>query len=226
MISTFFIFLLFSCATSFGVYHKVKKDETLYRISILYGTNVDKLKETNNIADETQLRVGEYLWIPDVKAPRKQNNSKVAHSKPKKGNVEIESGDKSVPAVSSSKFNWPAKGVVTSKFGKRWGKMHEGIDIGCPEGTPVFASSAGKVIFSGEKGGYGVVIIIQHPGEWFTIYAHNSKNLIKQGQSVKKGQKIAISGQTGRASGPHLHFEIRKGVKPVDPLKYLPKAAP
>ena len=204
----------------------MKKGETLYRISKLYGTNVDKLKETNNIADETQLRVGEYVWIPDVKAPTTQNNSKVARSKPKKDNVEIESRDKSVSVVSSSKFNWPAKGVVTSKFGKRWGKMHEGIDIGCPEGTPVYASSAGKIIFSGKKGGYGVVIIIQHPGEWFTIYAHNSKNLIGQGQSVKKGQKIAISGQTGRATGPHLHFEIRKGVKPVDPLKYLPKTAP
>ena len=208
------------------MYHKVKKGETLYGISKLYGTNVDKLKESNNIADETQLSVGEYVWGPDVKGPQSQNGSKVAHSETKKDNGKIKSVEDSVPAVSSSKFNWPAKGVVTSKFGKRWGKMHEGIDIGCPEGTPVFASSEGKVIFSGEKGGYGTVIIIQHPGEWFTIYAHNSKNIAGQGQNVKKGQKIALSGQTGRATGPHLHFEIRKGVKPVDPLKYLPKAAP
>lgn len=222
--------MIFSCAAPFGVYHKVKKGDTLYRISKQYGTNVDKLKENNNIADETQLRVGEYLWIPDVKAPKNQTDSKTAHSNVKKDN----GGTKGVvkpekdyaPKASSSKFNWPAKGVVTSKFGKRWGKMHEGIDIGCPKGTPVFASSSGKVIFSGEKGGYGIVIIIQHPGEWFTIYAHNSKNLVGQGQNVKKGQKIALSGQTGRASGPHLHFEIRKGVKPADPLKYLPKAAP
>jgi len=70
------------------------------------------------------------------------------------------------------------------------------------------------------------VIIIQHPEEWITIYAHNSKNLVHQGQIVKKGQKIAASGQSGRASGPHLHFEIRKGVKPLNPLNYLPKTAP
>jgi len=220
------MFISFSCAAPFGVYHKVKKGETLYRIAKQYDTNVDKLRESNNIADETQLRVGEYVWVPDVKAPKGKSDSKVVHSKPKKVNGKKKSVDNSVPAVSSSKFIWPAKGVVTSKFGKRWGKMHEGIDIGCPQGTPVFASTPGKVIFSGTKGGYGTVLIIQHPGEWFTIYAHNSKNLVGQGQSVKKGQKIALSGQTGRASGPHLHFEIRKGVKPVDPLKYLPKTAP
>ena len=101
------------------MYHKVKKGETLYGISKLYGTNVDKLKESNNIADETQLSVGEYVWVPDVKGPQSQNGSKVAHSETKKDNGKIKSVEDSVPAVSSSKFNWPAKGVVTSKFGKR-----------------------------------------------------------------------------------------------------------
>ena len=214
-------FLIFSCAATFGVYHRVKKGDTLYDISKLYGTSVDKLMENNNIADKNLLNVGEYIWISDVKAPKIQAGSTTINS-----NTKQEPEQDGASQVSPSNFIWPSKGVLTSKFGKRWGRMHEGIDIGCPEGTPIFAANNGKVIFSGQKGGYGKVIIIQHSGNWFTVYAHASKNLVGEGQTVKKGQKISLSGNTGRSTGPHLHFEIRKGAKPVDPLKYLPKTAP
>ncbi|MBP7434012.1 M23 family metallopeptidase [bacterium] len=216
---------MFSCADPYGIYHKVKKGETLYRISRIYDTDVDKLKKTNNITDETKLKVGDYVFVPGVKAPAMWDGTSADdHS-----NVKKEDSGKTIPSEKSakksapSKFIWPAEGVVTSTFGNRWGTKHEGIDIGCPEGTPVYASAAGKVIFSGERGGYGLVIIIQHPDDWFTIYAHNSKNLAAQGADVKQGDKIALSGKTGRATGPHLHFEIRQGVKPLDPIEFLPK---
>lgn len=216
---------MFSCADPYGVYHRVKKGETLYKISRMYGTDVDKLKKNNNIADETKLQVGDYVFVPGVKAPLTWDAAADDHSKVKeKGSAPVASSETSAKKKSApSKFIWPAEGVLTSKFGNRWGKKHEGIDIGCPEGTPIYASAAGKVIYSGERGGYGQVIIIQHPNDWFTIYAHNSKNLAPQGKEVKQGEKIALSGKTGRATGPHLHFEIRQGVKPLDPLDFLPK---
>lgn len=227
LISLLFILLVVSCAASFGIYHKIKKGETLYSISRLYKTEVDKLKEINNIADETKLSEGDYIFIPDVKAPAEDNTGTAVLSKEKNEGSDsvkkIESTEKSSAKASSSKFIWPAKGVVTSTFGVRWGNKHEGIDIGCPEGTQVFAAASGKVIFSGERGGYGLVIIIQHGSDLFTIYAHNSKILTSQGAEVKQGEHIALSGKTGRATGPHLHFEVRQGVKPVDPLEYLPK---
>ena len=127
------------------------------------------------------------------------------------------------PTVS---YIWPVKGTLTSKFGIRGEKQHKGIDIGSPEGTPVYAAADGKVVLSNESGDYGLLIIIQHPDNSFTVYAHNSKNLVKDGSSVKQGDKIAEVGQTGGATGPHLHFEIRIGAKPVDPLLYLPKMVP
>ena len=99
------VFLIFSCAAPFGVYHKVKRGETLYGISKQYGTNVDKLKENNNIGDETQLSVGEYLWIPDVKAPKMQTSNKAAHSNVKKKDRSGKATKSFAPKASPSKFN-------------------------------------------------------------------------------------------------------------------------
>ena len=118
-------------------------------------------------------------------------------------------------------FAPPLEGKITSKFGIRRGRRHNGIDIKAPEGTPVRASESGKVIFSGYIRGYGNVIIIKHKGGWYTVYAHNKYNVVKKGEWVKKGQVIAYVGRTGRATAPHLHFEIRRGKKPVNPLRYI-----
>ena len=243
------IFLLFfsvSCAAPFGVYHKVKKNETLYSIAKLYGTSVDKLEKNNNIADAKKIMPGDYIFVPGVAAPLDMNGKAVAApsnaKKEENRNVkEVQSvktaanSSAKAPSQTSAKvkpskpgkFIWPVEGVVTSKFGARWGKNHSGIDIGAPEGTPIYASAAGKVVFVGEKSGYGLLIIISHSnGSSFTIYAHNSKNLVKQNAEVKQGEKIALVGQTGRATGPHLHFEIRIESKAVDPLEHLPKTVP
>lgn len=114
-----------------------------------------------------------------------------------------------------------SRGYITSGFGWRWGRQHSGIDVGIPIGTPVTASDGGVVTFSGTKGGYGKVIIIDHGANMSTLYAHNSKLYVRKGEKVFKGQTIAASGNTGRSTGPHLHFEIRKNNVPVNPTGYI-----
>ena len=120
---------------------------------------------------------------------------------------------------------WPVKGgTLTSRFGTRNGKNHHGIDIGARRGTAIRAASGGKVEFSGwGPTGYGLMIIIKHPGNLTTVYAHNSRNLVKKGNKVKRGQMIARVGKTGRASGPHVHFEVRNDAHAKNPLLYLKK---
>lgn len=113
------------------------------------------------------------------------------------------------------------RGVVTSEFGWRWGRRHNGIDIGMPIGTDIKAADGGVVTFSGTKGGYGKCIIIDHGANLETRYAHNSKLYVKKGDKVFKGQTIAASGNTGVSTGPHLHFEIRKNGTPINPREYL-----
>jgi murein DD-endopeptidase MepM/ murein hydrolase activator NlpD len=114
-----------------------------------------------------------------------------------------------------------AGGHYTSGFGYRWGRLHKGVDWGCPTGTTVYASCAGTVIQATYSGGYGNVVVISHPDGRMTRYAHNSKLLVKVGQYVEQGQSIALSGSTGRSTGPHVHFELYINGSAVNPLKYI-----
>ncbi len=125
------------------------------------------------------------------------------------------------PRIGTGSLQRPSRGKVTSEFGRRWGNRHEGIDIGMPVGSEVKAADGGKVIFSGQKGAYGLCIIIDHGGNIETLYGHNSKLLVKKGDKVFKGQAIAKSGNTGRSTGPHLHFEVRVNGTPVNPRKHV-----
>jgi murein DD-endopeptidase MepM/ murein hydrolase activator NlpD len=129
------------------------------------------------------------------------------------------SGGASVP--SSSGFIWPVSGPVTSTFGMRWGRMHEGIDIAATSGTPIRAPASGTVISAGWLGGYGNLIVIDHGGGLATAYAHMSGYAASSGQPVAQGQTIGFVGSTGHSTGPHLHFEVRVNGAPVDPLGYL-----
>lgn len=113
------------------------------------------------------------------------------------------------------------RGVVTSEFGWRWGRRHNGIDIGLATGSDVKAADGGVVVFSGTKGGYGKCVIIDHGANLRTLYAHNNKLYVRKGDKVFKGQTIAASGNTGVSTGPHLHFEIQKNGTPVNPRNYL-----
>ena len=121
----------------------------------------------------------------------------------------------------------PVSGKITSPFGMRKHPIthirtiHKGVDIDADTGDPILAAGSGKVIYSGLSGGYGKHVIIDHGNGFKTIYGHSSKLLVKVGQIVKKGQKIALVGSTGRSTGPHLHFEIRIANTAVDPVKYV-----
>lgn len=112
-------------------------------------------------------------------------------------------------------------GRYTSGFGRRWGRMHKGVDWACPTGTTVYASCGGTVIQASYNGGYGNNVVISHPDGRMTRYAHNSKLLVHVGQQVEQGEPIALSGSTGRSTGPHVHFEIYINGSAVDPLKYI-----
>ena len=116
---------------------------------------------------------------------------------------------------------WPANGAVSSPYGMRWGRLHAGIDIPLPEGTPLRAADGGSVAIAGWVGGYGNYTCIQHSGSLSTCYGHQSSIGVSVGQSVSQGQVIGHSGNTGNSTGPHLHFEVRINGSPVDPLGYL-----
>jgi murein DD-endopeptidase MepM/ murein hydrolase activator NlpD len=124
-------------------------------------------------------------------------------------------------APSAAGLIWPVNGPVTSGFGLRWGRMHEGIDIAAPMGTPIWAAAAGTVIHSGWLGGYGYLVVVDHGNGLSTAYGHASALLVAVGQEVSQGETIALVGSTGHSNGPHLHFEVRVNGVAVDPLLYL-----
>jgi murein DD-endopeptidase MepM/ murein hydrolase activator NlpD len=123
-------------------------------------------------------------------------------------------------------FGWPTAGVLTSRFGRRWGKMHKGIDIAGPIGTPINSAAAGTVVFAGWQGGYGNLVEIKHADGTTTRYGHNSRLMVSVGQTVAQGQQVSEMGSTGHSTGSHLHFEIRpNGGDAVNPITHLPKIA-
>jgi len=230
------LLLAIGCAESYGIYHRVREKETLQTISVRYQVDIDKLRAANTLGPTDEVKPGDYLFIPGVKGPLEETVPSQEKTKPVEGKT-VPTGraalgvthgavGKDLTAAGKAKFDWPVRGVVTSLFGMRGDSPHEGIDISVPEGTLVTAAGDGKVIFAADHGAYGLVVIIQHADNDFTVYAHNSKILVQEGQTVKQGEKIALSGSTGRSSGPHLHFEVRIGAKPQDPLQFLPRAAP
>lgn len=130
-------------------------------------------------------------------------------------------GTKVKPSRGDGKFHMPSAGTFSSPFGERWGRLHAGIDIATPIDTPVHTSDHGRVVFVGIKSGYGKCVIVDHGNGYRTLYGHLNGFVAKEGDIVVKGEEIAKSGNTGRSTGPHLHFEIHKGGEPVNPLSYL-----
>lgn len=122
-------------------------------------------------------------------------------------------------------YIWPAKGVLTSGYGRRWGRMHKGVDIAAPIGTPIVAAAPGEVISAGwNSGGYGNLVKVKHPDGSVTLYAHNSRILVRRGQMVGQGDLIAEMGSTGFSTGPHLHFEVHpNGRGAANPIAFLPR---
>jgi len=192
--------------------HRVAAGETFFHIAHEYDVPVDELMKANHISDPRSLSVGQALVIP--RAPTVEPEPKTSKGR--------RAARKAEPVGrSGGVLDWPLHGVLYARFGTKGGDPHEGIDLAAPSGTPVKAAAAGTVIFAGEQEGYGLIAIVQHPDGLITLYAHNRDLRVKTGQTVRDGQVLATVGESGRTSGPHLHFEVRKGGKPVDPLLFL-----
>lgn len=234
-------------APSAGV-HIVAPGETLHSIARTYGKSVLALAKANNIAPDTMVRIGDRIVIPNMGAaastppapamPRAEApapppaNSNLAtagspHSawvaEPAAPTEQPGSLKSAEPAGGLPSFRWPVRGRVIAAFGpKPSGVQNDGIDLAVPEGTPVKAAEDGVVAYAGnELKGYGNLVLLRHNNGFVTAYAHASEILVKKGDTVRRGQVIAKSGQTGNVSSPELHFEIRKGSTPVDPAQYL-----
>ena len=179
------------------IIYYVKKGESLWSISREYNVKLEAIIAANSITDASKISAGQQLRIPNVPGAR----SNICN------------------------FIWPVRGRITSPYGMRVisGRkdFHAGIDIGGPTGTNIVAAESGRVSYAGYMRGFGNVIILSHDGGYSTVYGHNSVNLVKKGQYVNKGSIIGKLGSTGNATGPHLHFEIRSGGNPVNPLSYL-----
>jgi murein DD-endopeptidase MepM/ murein hydrolase activator NlpD len=203
-----------------GVVHVVKRGETVYRIARAYGVAPADLLEENGIVDPTQVSVGTELFVPGASRVVDLAETTGAPSAPGRPAPSGEPERAATPG--RARLGWPLKGVLYSRYGVRSGRRHDGIDLSAPEGTKIGAAAPGAVIYAGEQAGYGSIIILRHLGGLVTLYAHCSALLVEEGATVRAGQPIARVGQTGRTSGPHLHFEVREGTRPRNPLLFLP----
>jgi len=179
------------------IIYYVKKGENLWSISREYNVKIEAIIAANNITNASKISTGQQLRIPNVPGARSNIGN----------------------------FIWPVRGRVTSPFGARVlngrKEFHSGIDIGAPNGTNIVAAESGLVSYAGYMRGYGNVIILSHNGGYSTVYAHCSVMLVNKGQRVNQRTIIGKVGSTGYSTGPHLHFEVRSGGKPVNPLSYL-----
>lgn len=181
-----------------GLLHTVEAEDTLWRISNLYGVAVGQIMGANHKTNEL-LSIGEKIFVPG-------GRYRAAESSSRAGNI---------------RFSWPAAGELSSPFGYRWGRVHTGIDIANDVGTPIGAARGGRVAFTGWQGGYGYTIVIEHSNEYSTLYGHLDSFAVSPGQYIQAGQVIGYMGDTGNSTGPHLHFEVRLGGVPVNPMMYL-----
>jgi len=227
-----------------GVTHLVRRGETVYRIARAYGVDPNDLLEVNGIADPRQVAVGTELFVPGAgrvvdleettgpaagSAARSTSTptsspTRVAAASPGGRGTSITAADPTEPSSprAGARLGWPLQGVLYGRYGVRSGRRHDGIDLAAPEGTAIGAAAAGTVIYAGEQSGYGSIVILRHADGLVTVYAHCSELLVGEGREVRRGEPIAKVGQTGRTSGPHLHFEVREGTRPRNPLLFLP----
>jgi murein DD-endopeptidase MepM/ murein hydrolase activator NlpD len=235
-----------------NVVHTVNPGDTLMSISRKYNKPVGEIARANNVSTQHRLRLGERITIPGyraapatamtpppVSAPVTQraapqrmvaaepHNTARVVTPAKENPVEEPANAAAEPSGGGSGFRWPARGRVIAGFGpKPTGQQNDGINLAVPEGTPIKAADDGVVAYAGnELKGYGNLVLVRHSNGFVTAYAHASELMVKRGEQVKRGQVIAKSGQTGNVTSPQLHFEIRKGATPVDPMQHLSGAS-
>ncbi|MEZ4436923.1 MAG: M23 family metallopeptidase [bacterium] len=217
-----------------GVWYVVEHGDSVSSIAQRHGVPVEDVVELNGIVDPDKLEVGQPLFLYGIDELLERRSRAVAGgaasasgksggAKPA-GAAKPAGGSSGGKAGGGGRFVWPVDaGTLTSGFGRRGRRIHKGIDLAADPGTPIKAAAAGEVIYSDNKQrGYGNLVIIQHADDFVTVYAHNRRNLVDEGETVGQGAVIAELGNTGRSTGPHLHFEIRLKSKAVDPLIYLP----
>ena len=231
--------------------HVVKPGETLMSISRRYHKPVAQIAAANNIAPQTHLKIGDRIFIPgkatetravtppvpaapQVQAPHAQAQPQPPVPHPgatadASVNVAVPNAQPTPPTATAKAlaFRWPVRGRVIGTFGpKPNGERNDGIDLAVPQGTEVRAAEDGVVAYAGnELKGYGKLVLIRHADGFVTAYANASEIMVKRNDTVRRGQVIAKSGQTGGVAVPQLHFEIRKGSTPVDPAQFLPTGA-
>ena len=213
-----------------GVVHVVRRGQTLYRIARTYGIEPADLMQANGIDRPADaggragaLRPGRRPGARRGGGPRRRGAGRAAAPRRDRARAQGDGGPPPPAALEARpRLDWPLKGVLYGRFGVRGGAHHDGIDIAAPEGSPVVAAADGSVIFVGQQSGYGTVVILRHERGLVTVYAHNSAVLVHEGERVTRGQLVARVGQTGRTTGPHLHFEVREGIRPRNPLLYFP----
>ncbi len=197
-----------------GRWYVVAPGESLETIARRADVPMADLVEINGLADAADARPGRLIFILASPGPAP---------------TPAVDDDRGAPSLATARtpLRWPlATGRITvaSPFGTREGRPHEGIDLPAPVGTPVFAAADGRVVYAGNGvRGYGNLVVVKHTGDLLTVYAHNSVLLVAQGQPVRAGDRIALVGQSGHATGPHLHFEVRAGQVPRNPMGFLPE---
>ena len=211
-----------SSSSASSVTASFRHGDTLSSFLGRHGIKEIELKRLNPGVDLESLDVGHALRVP-----AKTGNALLAIHPTSSGALSWPS----IPTLSAPlstprpgpKYQWPTQGVFTSGYGWRWGRMHKGIDIANNTGTSIHAARDGKVTYAGWMGAYGYLVEIAHDDGESTRYAHNSRLMVRKGQEVRQGTRIALMGSTGRSTGPHLHFEIRRrGGGAANPLAVLP----
>jgi len=207
---------------SYNTYHTVKKGDSLFKIGKQFGVSYHDLAKRNHLHYPYTIYVGQKIYL----SPPSVIPSKTRRKSPKSHRKETHKAQHSTTSITplAVHLRWPVQGHISSPFGRRGSRMHDGIDIAVKDGTAVHAAAAGTVVHAGARlSGYGKLIIIRHSNRLFTAYAHNQQLLVHVGDKVQGGQVIAKSGHSGHSTGSHLHFEVRMGTKPVNPIRYLPR---
>lgn len=227
-----------------GTLHVVRAGETLYRIAKTYDATVYEIARANSIGPPYTIFVDQTLRIPGTvrvidtamrAEPSDESASAAASGATQMASVPLPT-PKPVPAPravptpppsTGSGFVWPIKGTVISNFGPKDKGLHnDGINIAAPAGTQISAAENGVVAYAGNQlRGFGNLILIKHANGFVTAYAHASELLVKRGDTVRRGQAIALVGETGNVNSPQLHFEVRRGKTPLDPQKHLPNSS-
>jgi murein DD-endopeptidase MepM/ murein hydrolase activator NlpD len=211
--------------------HTVRKGDSVSRIAARHRIARAALVAANHLADPAALRIGQRLILPGCEAAAPAASPERTADPPAHGSVVRRVGPRRILTtlvLGEPDFQgegipliWPVEGPVISPFGQRHHGWHAGIDISAERGTQIAAAAPGTVIYSGWARSYGQTIKVQHKNGFITLYAHNLENLVEVGDEVVAGQIIATVGSTGHATGPHVHFEVRRDGRAYDPLHLL-----